>query len=142
MGPALHLPVLLAADARASVWGLVLAAGAFAKGGLLVLFLMSVVSWSVIWERVRLLRRVAHADAAFAKAFRTGRSLAETRLLAAQHPDSILGRLALAGVSHLGDAGRTSSYDPATVEFASRAMHRARVTEIDRLHTHPPLLPP
>lgn len=131
------VPLPVAADVRASVPSLVLQAGSFTKVILALLFLMSVGSWAVMWERIRLLRRVSKADAAFGQAFRAGRGLAETRMLAAQHPESVLARLASAGLSLLSDRGREGfRIDLASIELASRAMQRARVNEMDRLERH------
>jgi len=137
MGLARLFPVWIAVDTRTSVWGLVLEAGLFAKLVLALLLVMSVLSWSVIWERGRLLRRVARADAAFLRAFRGGRRLAEARLLAAQYPDSLLAKVALAGAAALEGADRApGGFDPMGLELASRAMQRARVDEMERLERH------
>jgi biopolymer transport protein TolQ len=127
----------LAANARASVLALVLQAGPFAKGVLALLFVMSVVCWAIMWGRARLLRRVTAADDAFARAFRARRGLGEVRLSAAQHPDSVLGRLAVTGVAVLGErGGELARFDPARVDFAARAMQRVRVHEMEILERH------
>ncbi|HKA25700.1 MAG TPA: MotA/TolQ/ExbB proton channel family protein [Candidatus Eisenbacteria bacterium] len=137
MGLARLIPALVAVDTRTSVWGLVLEAGLFAKLVLALLLVMSVISWSVIWERQRLLRRVAKADASFLRAFRGGRRLAEARLLAAQYPDSLLAKVALAGATALETSGRAAGdTDAVAIELASRAMQRARTDEMDRLERH------
>lgn len=136
MGLARLFPIWIAVDTRTSVWGLVLEAGLFAKLVLALLLVMSVLSWSVIWERGRLLRRVSKADAAFLRAFRGGRRLAEARLLAAQYPDSLLAKVALAGAAALEGADRAGGFDPMGLELASRAMQRARVDEMERLERH------
>lgn len=126
--------ILVAADARASVPSLVMQAGIFAKLVLGVLLVMSIVCWGIIWERVRLLRRVMKADLSFLHAFRSQRGLAESRLLAAQHPHSVLGRLAMVGIESLGLGGRASvNMDQAGIELAQRAMQRSRVDELERL---------
>jgi biopolymer transport protein TolQ len=126
--------LLVAADVRASVPSLVMQAGTFVKIVLGLLLIMSVVSWGIIWERVRLMRRVMRADLSFLHAFRSQRGLAEGRLLAAQHPHSVLGRLAIVGIEKLGLTGRGSvQIDQAGVELAQRAMQRTRVDELERL---------
>src|SRR5439155_16256152 len=48
--------------ARATVPSLVAASGPFAKVVLVVLLIMSVYSWAVIWNRIRLYARVERAD--------------------------------------------------------------------------------
>jgi len=137
MGLARLFPAFVAVDTRTSVWGLVLEAGLFAKLVLALLLVMSVISWSVIWERGRLLRRVAKADGAFLRAFRGGRRLAEARLLGAQYPDSLIAKVALAGASALESSGRSAAdTDAVAIELASRAMQRARVEEMERLERH------
>jgi biopolymer transport protein TolQ len=126
--------VLLAADARTSVLALILQAGVFAKGVLALLFVMSVVCWAIMWGRWRLLRGVTRADEAFARAFRARRGLAEVRLTAAQHPDSVLGRLAVTGLGVLSERGREAAHaDAGGLELATRAMQRARVHEMEIL---------
>jgi len=127
-------PLIVAADARTSVVSLILQAGAFAKAVLALLFVMSVVCWAIMWGRWRLLRRVTLADEAFARAFRARRGLGEVRLTAAQHPDSVLGRLAVTGLGVLSDRGRDAARaDADSVELATRAMQRARVHEMEIL---------
>jgi biopolymer transport protein TolQ len=130
-------PLPLAADARTSVLALILQAGAFAKAVLALLFVMSVVCWAIMWGRWRLLRRVSRADEAFARAFRARRGLAEVRLTAAQHPDSVLGRLAVTGLGVVSDRSREAAGDDANaLELATRAMQRARVHEMEVLERH------
>lgn len=137
MGLARLMPALVAVDTRTSVWGLVLQAGLFAKLVLGLLLVMSVISWSVLWERGRLLRKVAKADGAFLRAFRGGRRLAEARLLAAQYPDSLVAKVAQAGASALEASGRgAGDTDAVAIELASRAMQRARADEMERLERH------
>jgi biopolymer transport protein TolQ len=137
MGLARLMPALVAVDTRTSVWGLVLEAGLFAKLVLALLLVMSVISWAIIWERGRLLRRVAKNDGSFLRAFRGGRRLAEARLLAAQYPDSLLAKVAQAGASALESSGRAAGdTDAVAIELASRAMQRARADEMERLERH------
>src|SRR6266700_4011397 len=69
-------------NVRASIWSLVVHAGPFAKGILLLLFGLSIWCWAVIGNRLRLYARVEGAD---------------SRLVCEQHPDSLLAKVALAG---------------------------------------------
>lgn len=131
------LSVVVAADVRASVPSLVMQAGTFAKIVLGLLLIMSVICWGIIWERVRLMRRVLRADSAFLQAFRAERGVAEARLLAAQHPHSVYGRLANVGLEHLGvQGGQAMRLDRTSVDFATRAMQRSRVEEMEHLESH------
>lgn len=132
---------LLAAGAQASVPALILQAGLFSKLVLATLTMMSIVSWAVIWDRARLLARTNRADEAFLRAFRQSRTLGEARLLAAQHPASVLARLAVTGLDGLGHAAAAGEgTEAAPIELAARAMQRARVEEMDRLERHVSLL--
>src|SRR5882762_1248078 len=95
---ALGLVVLqLGGGARASIWGLVLQAGPFAKGVLILLLVMSVICWGVIWNRARLYSRVERADRGFLAAFRRLSRTADFRLVCEQHPNSLLARVAMVG---------------------------------------------
>src|SRR5437899_308042 len=82
---------------RASVPALVWRSGPFAKAVLLVLLVMSVYSWAVIWNRLRVYSRVEHADRVFLSSFRRLNPGADCRLICEQHPHSLLARVALAG---------------------------------------------
>ena len=57
-------------NVRASIWSLVLHAGLFAKGILLLLFVVSIWCWAVIGNRLRLYSRVEKADRRFLESFR------------------------------------------------------------------------
>jgi biopolymer transport protein TolQ len=140
--PALLPGSLLGVVAQASVPALIVQAGLFAKLVLAALTLMSIVSWAVIWDRARLLRRTTRADEAFLRAFRQARTLGEGRLLAAQHPQSVLARMAVTGLDGIGRAGGAGmeATDGAPIELAARAMQRDRVEEMDRLERHVSML--
>src|SRR5207247_9764235 len=89
--------ILQGGNVRASIWSLVLHAGLFAKGILLLLFGVSIWSWAVIGDRLRLYSRVEKADRAFLVSFRKLAPGADCRLLCDQHPQSLLARVALPG---------------------------------------------
>ena len=127
------LSLAVAADARSSVFSLVMEAGLFAKLVLVSLLLMSVISWGIIWERFRMIRRVRSADKAFLQSFRASRGVKESRMLAAQHPHSVLGRIAAVGLDQLGTEPRGLGADPGQIDLATRAMQRARVDEMEKL---------
>ena len=55
---------------RSSIPALVAQSGPFAKAILIILVIMSVYSWAVIWNRMRLYSRVEKADRLFMGAFR------------------------------------------------------------------------
>ena len=134
MLPALWLP--LQAGVRASVPSLVMQSGAFNKGLLLLLMVLSVATWAVIVDRWRRITAVRRADQAFRAAFRAANGLPDVRLLATQHPLSIQARIATEGLEHLWPRGEHPDFSPASVELASNAMERLRSDELDKLEHH------
>ena len=132
---ALGLVVLqLGGAMRASIWGLVLQAGLFAKIVLGVLLIMSIICWGVIWNRYRLYGRVEKADRAFLAAFRRLPRNADFRLVCEQHPHSLLARIALVGHRGLEQHPTAEVGSPALrYEIVQRAMDRSASEEIARL---------
>jgi biopolymer transport protein TolQ len=126
----------LGAGTRATIPGLVAQASPFSKGVLLLLLLMSVYSWAVIWNRLRLYGRVARADVAFVSAFRRLPDQADFRIVAEQNPASILGRAALAGQRSLEQHPQDHVGVAARFELAQRAMDRAANDEVATLERH------
>ena len=134
----MELAILLAAAGpRASVPALVESSGPFAKVILIVLLGISAYSWAVIWNRIRLLSRVERSDRAFLTAFRRLDPRADCRLIAEQHPGSVLAGVALAGQRALDqDLGDPSGSLALRHDFAQRAMDRAASDEAARLESH------
>lgn len=121
----------------ASVPALVAASGPFAKGVLLVLLAMSVYSWAVIVNRLRLYAQVAREDRAFLNAFRVVPAGAELRLVFDQHPRSLLARVARAGQRSLEQHPEDDSTTAAMrYEMAQRAMDRSAHEETTRLERY------
>ncbi len=118
---------------RASVVSLVLHSSAFAKFILLLLGVVSVYSWAIMWNRMRLLRRVEKADQAFLQAFRVLGSGGNLRLLCDQHPNSPLARVAREGHGRLEGA---SPADDRPWDVAQRAMERRAGEEGSVLEAH------
>lgn len=125
----------LGGGARASIPALVANASPFSKAVLLLLVVLSVWSWAVIWDRMRLFGRVARDDAGFLAAFRQLPAQADCRLVAAQHPRSVLAKAALAGQRTLeqlpAEAASASRW-----ELAQRALDRAAGDEVGQLERH------
>ncbi|HET7226809.1 MAG TPA: MotA/TolQ/ExbB proton channel family protein [Candidatus Eisenbacteria bacterium] len=121
----------------ASVPALVTRSGPFAKGVLFVLLAISVYSWAVIVNRLRLYGRVAREDRAFLNAFRVVPADAELRLVFDQHPESLLARVARTGQRSLEQHPEAPN-TPNTMryEMAQRAMDRAANEETARLERH------
>ncbi len=126
----------LGTGGRASIPSLVAGASPFSKGVLLLLLVMSVYTWAVIWNRMRLYGRVSRQDDAFLSAFRRLPDQADCRLVAEQHPASILGRATLAGLRSLDQHPAERVGAAARFELAQRAMDRAASDEVAALERH------
>lgn len=127
----------IAGDLRASVPALVAHSGPFAKTILFVLLAMSVYSWAVIWNRVRLYRRVQVSDRNFLIAFRQLRPHADCRLLCEQHASSLLARVATAGQRALDQHEKRPDESSALrYEVVQRAMDRSANEETAVLERH------
>ena len=122
--------------ARASIPGLVASASPFSKAVLLLLVVLSVYSWAVIWNRLRLFARVQKEDLAFLTAFRRLPPQGDCRLVADQHPASVLARAALAGLKSLDQLPAERVGPAARFELAQRAMDRAATDEVAALEKH------
>ena len=119
---------------RATIPSLVAHASPFSKLILLILVVMSVWTWAIVWNRMRLYARVETADAAFLKSFRA--SGTEARLLAQQHPASVLARLARSGQQSLDDTAARGSGTLTRPELAQRSMERAANDAAAALERH------
>src|SRR6266571_3513233 len=124
-------------NVRASILSLVVHAGPFAKGILLLLFGLSIWCWAVIGNRLRLYARVEGADRRFLAAVRRLKVGADSRLVCEQHPDSLLAKVALAGQrtldQHRPDAALTLA---SRHELARHAMERCAGDETAGLERH------
>jgi biopolymer transport protein TolQ len=122
---------------RASVPALVSSSGPFAKAILLLLVVMSVYSWAVIANRLRLYRRIERANRDFLTAFRAQPAGSDSRLMCEQHGASLLARVAMAGHRALEQQPRDASGSTALrYEFAQRAMDRSSNEEAARLERY------
>lgn len=124
----------LGGGAGLSVPSLIAHASPFSKAILLLLLGLSVYSWAVIWNRLRLYAAVERADRAFLGAFRRLQPSADFRLVCEQHPQSLIAKVALAGQRSL----EAASGVPETTrrEYALRAMDRSATDEVARLERH------
>lgn len=108
-----------------TVQGLVLQAGPFGKGVLVLLIALSVWSWAIIWDRTRRYARVRAADRSFLGEFRRMAPGAGIELIADQHPESLLARLARIGQRSLDQHPPDPGQPMLRIEIAQRAMERA-----------------
>lgn len=118
---------------RASVPSLVMQSGLFNKLLLGLLLVLSVATWAILVDRWRKIGAIRAADGRFRASFRSTTGLGEVRLLATQHPESLLGRLATEGLAHLWPRGEQPDLSPESIELASRAMERLRSDELDHV---------
>ena len=115
--------------ASSSIPALVMQSGPFGKGVLLFLLALSVYSWAVIWNRSRVYGQVEKADRDFRVAFRRLPPGADFRLMADQHPRSMLARVALAGQRALDQHPADAGSPALRYEIALRAMDRTVAEE-------------
>jgi biopolymer transport protein TolQ len=117
---------------RASVPALVASSGLFAKFILLLLLGISVYTWAIIVERLRLYLRVQREDRDFLASFRS------SAVDPAVAPGSVatLARLARVGAATLAEPATAAAPAPARYERAQRAMERAAGDDLARLERH------
>lgn len=138
---ALVPPVTLAwlplqAGAAASIPALIAESSAFSKAVLLVLVIMSVYSWAVLWDRLRLYGRVRVQDARFLQAFRAAESAGDVRMSAMQLPNSVLAKTAMAGQRAAEQHPAEAVGPAARFELVQRAMDRAADEAVNHLERH------
>ena len=127
------LVLVLAGGMRASVVSLVLTSSPFAKFILIMLSLVSIYSWAIIWNRLRLYGSLERADKAFAESFRRFAGTGNIRLLCDQHPRSPLARMARDGHAVLE---RPGADDARRRDLAQRVMERRGGEESATLEKH------
>ena len=127
------LPMQMGGAAASSIPALVAHASLFSKAVLLVLVALSVYSWAILWDRLRLYAKVRAQDEAFLIAFRGVEHVNDIKMIALQHPVSVLAQAALAGQKasdqHAGESVT------ARFELVQRAMDRAAddaTTQLER----------
>ncbi len=130
------LPLQAGAAAASSIPSLIAHASAFSKAVLLLLVGMSVYSWAVLWDRLRLYARVRVQDARFLQAFRGLEVGGDVRMAAHQHPISVLARTALAGHKATEQHAAESVGAAARFELVQRAMDRAADEAVNQLERH------
>jgi len=119
---------------RASVPALVASSGLFAKFILLLLLGISVYTWAIIVERLRLYVRVQRDDRLFLAAFRAAPGSDPPM---ERHPSSVLAGLARTGERALAQQAQAAGPAAgAQYELAQRSMERAAGDELARLERH------
>ena len=129
-------PLQTATGAASSIPSLVMQASPFSKAVLGLLVGLSVYSWAVMWDRLRLYGRVRVQDARFLQAFRGGDSAADVRKAAMQHPLSVLAKAALAGQKATEQHSADQVGQAARFELVQRAMDRTSDEAVNNLERH------
>jgi len=135
----MHLSLLIlqmGGGAQTSIPALVAHASPFSKGVLLLLLVLSVYSWAVIWNRWQLYAQVEKQDRAFLSAFRGLGESADCRLIADQHPASVLARTSLAGLKTMDKLASANVTQASRWELAQRSMDRAATDQVALLERH------
>jgi len=130
------LPLQAGAGAASSIPSLIAHASLFSKAVLIVLVGMSVYSWAVLWDRLRLFGRVRMQDARFLQAFRGLEQAGDLRMAAHQHPVSVLAKAALSGQKAAEQHPAESVGAAARFELVQRAMDRAADEATNQLERH------
>jgi biopolymer transport protein TolQ len=118
---------------RASVPALVASSGLFAKFILLLLLGISVYTWAIIVERLRLIARVQREDREYLAAFRAAGASDPVPLTRAE---GTLAHLARVGAASLAEPATAALAPAARYERAQRAMERAAGDDLARLERH------
>src|SRR5262249_5478693 len=126
----------LGAGAASSIPALIAKASPFSKAVLALLVGLSVYSWAVMWDRLRLYGRVKGQDARFLQAFRSGDSLADLRPVAMRTPLSVLAKAALAGQKASEQLTAEGVGPAARFELVQRAMDRTSDEAVSNLERH------
>ena len=114
--------------------GLILEAGPVSWLVLATLVFFSLVSWAIIVEKVRGLKRAERASAAFLAHFRSAKRFADVVSRARKHPDSPLARLFNAGYQEVRYQSRLDDDEPvrlvvSNMEAVARSLLRASSAE-------------
>jgi len=129
-------PFQSGAGAASSIPSLVLHASPFSKAVLGVLVALSVYSWAVMWDRLRLYARVRGQDARFLKVFRGSDGSGDLRGVAMQLPLSVLAKAALAGQKATEQHSPDAVGQAARFELVQRAMDRTSDEAVNHLERH------
>jgi biopolymer transport protein TolQ len=126
----------LGVGAAGSIPSLVAKASPFSKAVLALLVGLSVYSWAVMWDRLRLYARVRVQDARFLQAFRGADGKSDLRAVAMQTPLSVIAKAALAGQKATEQHGADAVGPAARFELVQRAMDRTSDEAVNNLERH------
>ena len=126
----------IGAGAAASIPGLVAHASPFSKAVLGLLVVLSVYSWAVIADRLRLYGRVRTQDDRFLLEFRGAEGGGDMRSVAMRYPASVLARASVAGQRASDQHTAEAVGAAARFELVQRAMDRAADEAVSNLERH------
>ena len=126
----------LGVGAAGSIPALVAKASPFSKAVLALLVGLSVYSWAVMWDRLRLYARVRTQDARFLQAFRGGDGKTDLRTAAMQTPLSVMAKAAMAGQKASEQHTADQVGPAARFELVQRAMDRTSDEAVNNLERH------
>ena len=125
----------------------VMLAGPIVKLVLLILIVFSVVSWAIIFLKVRLFKGIERNQVSFAKAFADGKSLTALYELASMEPKSPLTEVFLSGYMEItriqrerAEVPKGSPHPPFPVDNVARAMRRASQEQVGSMEDLLPFL--
>jgi len=125
----------------------VLMAGPIVKFVLLLLIFFSVVSWAIIFLKLRLFRGIERNQTAFAKAFAEGKGLTALYELAQKAEKAPLTEVFQAGYVEITRIQRERGEDPAAgraaafpVDNVARAMRKTTQEQVDTMESYLPFL--
>ncbi|MGB9735847.1 MAG: protein TolQ [bacterium] len=120
-----------------SIGSMILSAGPVAKAVLIILLIMSIISWAIIIFKYISFKRVSKAADKFMEAFVSGKTLSEayeeTRAMPASYLKSIFDVGYKTATRKRGS--RSEQYDdsPVTLDIIERAMRKVTLVEVNRL---------
>ncbi|MCK0538199.1 protein TolQ [Alcanivorax quisquiliarum] len=125
-----------------SIWSLISGAGLVVQLVMLLLVVLSVMSWTMIWTRWRVIGSARRAGAAFEARFWSGEDLASLYQQVKKEPGEASGQQAIfrAGFQEFVRLSKTSRDADAVMEGTQRAMRVALQREQSRLNRTLPFL--
>ncbi|WP_275709104.1 protein TolQ [Marinobacter iranensis] len=129
-------------ESEVSVWYLIANAGVLVQLVMLLLALASIVSWALIFQRLKVFRQARQAQFAFEERFWSGMDLGQLYREVNSNPTPFSGMEALfrAGFKEFSRLRQQSRDADAVMEGTQRAMRVAFSREQERLEMHLPFL--
>ncbi|MDH5326347.1 MAG: protein TolQ [Gammaproteobacteria bacterium] len=130
-------------NADLSLISLVTNASVLVQGVMALLMLVSIMSWTMIFQKARVLKKASKAADVFEEKFWSGGDLNTlySQVTSGRFPQSGMANIYEAGFKEFARLRKQESADPmAVLEGAQRAMRVSLSRELDKLETHLPFL--